>query len=306
MRKLCKGMGAIVSTAVLFLERTAFPGYVWFDDPTDTIQVSGQTVVSNAATYEVVFYLPSPRTVGESPRIFNEWTSGLEDKYLSYNGGFNFPNSGGFAVTNAIEADVWHHIALVHDATEERFYLDGVRVAQRTPSANIANANGPAYIGAMFRDTQLHAAFSGFLDSLRISGTARYSGTSFEPPTGDLASDGDTLLLFNFNEASGSATVADDGPLGRTGTLGVGFGSATSPVLVTDAGMPDLSISGGQETLALRWHAFFKDHALQSRTSMVAQASWDAVTNTRVRVGSAWIVTLPDAPETSFYRLSKP
>ena len=306
MRKPGGGVGVWVAGALLLVGRTTFSGYVWFDNSTDTIQVSGQTVVSNAATYEAVFFLPSPRFVGESPRIFGEWTDGLEDKYLSYNGGFNFPNSGGFAVTNAIEADVWHHIAMVHDATEERFYLDGVRVAQRTPSVNIANASGLAYIGAVLRGSQVHTAFSGYLDSLRISGTARYSGVSFEPPTGDLASDGDTLLLFNFNEAPGSTTVADESPLGRTGTLGVGFGSATSPVLVTNEGLPGLSIAGGPDTFALRWPAFFKDHGLQSGTSMVTQASWPAVTNARVRVGAEWTVTVPAPPGTSFFRLSKP
>jgi len=306
MRRPHGGRVVPVAAAVLLAGRAAHSGYVWFDDSTDTIQVSGQTVVSTAATYEAVFFLPAPRSVGESPRIFNEWTSGLEDKYLSYTGGFNYPNSGGFSVTNAIEADVWHHIAFVHDATEERFYLDGVRLSQRTPSVSIANAGGLASIGALFRDAKLNASFLGYLDSLRISGAARYAGASFEPPTGDLVSDADTLLLHNFNEAPGSTTVADESPLGRTGTLGVGFGGATSPVLVTNAGPPGLSMSGGQETFALRWPAFFKDHGLQSGTSMATCDVWPAVTNARVRVGAEWTVTVPSTPAQSFYRLYKP
>jgi hypothetical protein len=44
-----------------------------------------------------------------------------------------------------------------------------------------------------------------------------------------MASDANTLLLYNFDEPPGSATVADGGPLGRTGTLGQGFETATSP-----------------------------------------------------------------------------
>jgi hypothetical protein len=62
-----------------------------------------------------------------------------------------------------------------------------------------------------------------------VSDVARYSGASFAPPTGDLPSDANTLLLYHFDEAPGSTTVADSGPLGRTGTLGQGFAKATSP-----------------------------------------------------------------------------
>jgi hypothetical protein len=54
-----------------------------------------------------------------------------------------------------------------------------------------------------------------------------------------MASDANTLLLYNFDEAPGSTTVADSGPLGRTGTLGQGFGGATAPETgATPSGVP--------------------------------------------------------------------
>jgi hypothetical protein len=70
---------------------------------------------------------------------------------------------------------------------------------------------------------------------------ARYAGVSFTPATGDMASDANTLLLYDFDEPPGSTTVADSGPLGRTGTLGQGFPGATSP----EAGANPNGGSGG-------------------------------------------------------------
>jgi hypothetical protein len=76
----------------------------------------------------------------------------------------------------------------------------------------------------------------GDIDALRVSSTARYTGSSFSPPVGDFSSDASTLLLYNFNDPPGSMTVTDSGPNGWTGTLGVGFAGATSPGIVSVSG----------------------------------------------------------------------
>src|SRR5262249_29630341 len=57
---------------------------------------------------------------------------------------------------------------------------------------------------------------------------------SFTPPSPDMTSDANTVLLYTFDESPGSTTVADASSLARTGTLGAGFGGATSPVLCGD------------------------------------------------------------------------
>jgi hypothetical protein len=68
-----------------------------------------------------------------------------------------------------------------------------------------------------------------------FSSVARYTGERFLPPDGDLASDEQTVLLFNFNEPAGSKTLVDESAHGLTGSLGVGFEAATSPQLVSDS-----------------------------------------------------------------------
>jgi hypothetical protein len=97
------------------------------------------------------------------------------------------------------------------------------------------DASGPLHVGAIYRDGAIQSGFQGYLDSLRISDVVRYAGEGgFTPPIGDLTSDSDTLLLYNFNDSHTSPTVTDSSPLGRTGTLGAGFAGATSPVLVPE------------------------------------------------------------------------
>ncbi|NQU20164.1 MAG: PEP-CTERM sorting domain-containing protein [Candidatus Nealsonbacteria bacterium] len=86
-----------------------------------------------------------------------------------------------------------------------------------------------------------------------MSDSARYSGISFTPPTGDLTSDANTQLLYNFNDPPGSTTVLDESPFGRTGTLGVGFGGATSPTLVPEPFTLILLTIGAVGLLAYGW-----------------------------------------------------
>jgi hypothetical protein len=218
-----------VLAAAPAVAQTAF-----FNDPTDTIQVDGQTEVSTACTYEAVVLFPAD--VGGGGHIYNEWAGFLEDKLLSVSlpgsiFGYNHPVGTILQGDTTIALGVWHHVAFVYDGAQERLYFDGGLVTTRAVSTTIANSPGLAYLGAIPRDgTVLHSTI-GYLQSVRLSNVARYAGPTFTPPLGDLTSDANTLLLFNFNEPAGSTTVQDSGPLGRVGTLGVGFPGATPPQL---------------------------------------------------------------------------
>ncbi|GAB5536714.1 MAG: hypothetical protein Rubg2KO_29630 [Rubricoccaceae bacterium] len=211
----------------------------FFNDPTDTIQVQGQTVIGTASTYEAVVLFPT-ETADPSTgawHLFNEHTAGFENKLLAVRptlvAGYNFHVAGDAALTYAtsIAPNVWHHIAFVYDGAEERIYVDGVLESSRAGSGDVRDDSGLPYIGAGPRGSVVQTSFNGYLESLRISDVARYSGDSFDAPTGDLPSDANTVLLFNFTEGAGSATVQDASPMALTGTLGVGFAEATSPEL---------------------------------------------------------------------------
>lgn len=208
---------------------------LWFRRPTDTICVHGGTDVSTAATYEARVLFPA--NGGSYGAVFNEWIYDRVDQYLGAG-----PDKVDAALVplgwtghnQPLSRDVWHHIAWVYDGNELRLYLDGARVAAMPPKRHRGDRIGTGatvvYVGAVWRPPEEipRAGFVGYLDTLRVSNVARYAGERFDPPQDKLPTDGDTLLLFNFTDQTGS-TVADESGHGRTGTLGVGFNGATSP-----------------------------------------------------------------------------
>src|SRR5262249_50261257 len=101
---------------------------VLFSRPTDTIDVSGGTILSKSATYEARILFTS--TFNGDGLVYNEWVDSLEDKQLLVGPGvlvaYSFPVNGvAFRVFPAIGLNEWHHVAYVYDGSEERLYLDG-------------------------------------------------------------------------------------------------------------------------------------------------------------------------------------
>ena len=215
--------------------------YAVFERHTDTIQVAGQTVLEQTATYEAVFLLRGSHAYGGN--IFNEWTNGQEDKSLMVSrnnvSGNSYESTVPYAALMSLHAkvtvstDTWHHVAFVTDSREDRLYLDGKLQAAQPRFAPIQNGSGTAQVGAIYRGGAPGIrGFVGVLDSVRISNVARYNGPAFTPPTGDLSSDTNTVLLFNFNDPATNSVVTDESPLHRTGTMGSGFSGATAPKLI--------------------------------------------------------------------------
>jgi hypothetical protein len=222
---------------------------IFFNNRTDTIQISGQTVLGNESTYEAGIYFPSG--IGASGLVFNEFKYALEDKIFAAgpNGltGYNdigLPwQLGGVTSTTPFAPDTWHHIAFVQGGGTQRLYLDGQIVGSISRAGNIRDSDGGGFLGAIFRDApsniydQSIPSFIGHLDTFRISNVARYSGNSFEAPKGDLTSDANTQLLYNFIledyfQQDGDTWVSDLSGNGRNGRFGKGFAGATSPSIV--------------------------------------------------------------------------
>jgi hypothetical protein len=232
------------SLQLALIVSTLFPGsvrvsaqYAWFARNTDVIAVDGRTDLRDQCTIEAIVLLPSASHSGGS--IFDEWLLSQEEKYLGVSvdsiSAATFPNDY-MNVTEKhglLSLDKWHHVAFVCNGSEQRIYLDGQRIQSGPALDPIGNGSASAFIGYAPRDGSDFPSFVGFLDSIRVSKVARYSGLSFTPPTGDLRSDDDTLLLYNFNDSTNSTTVRDEGPLHRTGTLGTGFPGATAPLIVS-------------------------------------------------------------------------
>lgn len=117
----------------------------------------------------------------------------------------------------------YHHIAFVKSSTDGiSIYLNGTR--ESTSSGVTGDIDTTANNVGILRylgDTGYGCKFR--IDELRISDTARYSGTTLTVPSASFSSDGDTVALYLFNEGSGGAfedeTGTHDGTWSGTMTL---------------------------------------------------------------------------------------
>jgi hypothetical protein len=225
-----------MSTVPLCAETVAL-----FDSPTDVIQVGGHTLLGSFVTIEARILFSSSST--PAGMIFDEWSWDREAKAMGVSptsvDAIVFPideQSGFLHGHRTLSPGTWHHVAFVYDGTEERVYADGQKLASRAASGLIGNDDAnPPYVGASNRPGySFWSSFQGYMDTLRISDVARYSGNTFIAPSGKLSSDANTQLLYNFDEMPGSTTITDLSGHGLNGTLGVGFTGATSPEFVAN------------------------------------------------------------------------
>lgn len=203
---------------------------VRFQQPTDTIRLSAQTIIGAAATIEAVVWLDGPASAGV---LFDEWTDNAEDKRLltgpNQLQGYGLLSQGVVEYDGQVVTDRWHHVAFVYDGSMQRMFLDGQLVANHPGTGSFSNASGLGHLGATPQPGL--SSFRGFLESFRISSVARYTGSGFVPPLRDMSADASTLVLYNFDDAAGSSSVVDSSGNGNHGALGIGVVGATSPAL---------------------------------------------------------------------------
>lgn len=142
-------------------------------------------------------------------------TTGLQ---LSFNGGgqtllFAVSSYGNTAnLVNSISStslnlNAWNHVAVVFTGTTYYLFING------TASVTVSNSNNIDYrlwdsmsIGGLLHGvSSQYNTWPGYIDSLRISNTARYTA-GFTPTTNAFTYDASTLLLQNFDGSHGSTT----------------------------------------------------------------------------------------------------
>jgi hypothetical protein len=85
----------------------------------------------------------------------------------------------------------WHHIAVVRQSSAVTLYIDGNSVATGTDSTNWTSSQ--LYINAIEADVTLNATMK--VGSLRISSSARYTGSTYTVPTAAFNADGNTVYI---------------------------------------------------------------------------------------------------------------
>ena len=126
--------------------------------------------------------------------------------------------SSGTALTSSTGAfirDRWHHFAVVRNGTALNIYVDGTSVANTTTSDSFyENTIEPLTIGGIFQGGTLTQAITGFISNLRIIRGEAFYTANFTPPTHELTTTSNTVLLACqssgnvFQEATGKTIIA--------------------------------------------------------------------------------------------------
>lgn len=103
----------------------------------------------------------------------------------------------------------WYHMAVVRNGSVLRFFVDGVQVGAdaNIGAAVIRDSGAPLRIGGDARTTGND--FQGYMDEVRISNVARWTGTSFTVPTAPYTRDANTLLLMHCDGPNGGTAYTD-------------------------------------------------------------------------------------------------
>jgi hypothetical protein len=213
-----------------------------FTQTTDTIQLTGGALsgacpLNSLFTVEVFL-----RPTSSNGYIWQQWTGGLMNELMQLNAGDLETIAVGsgqpqlFFQGTAVTLNQWNHLAWCYDGTNVRLYVNG-QLALTQAAPNGFDPIVQAEACSIGRNEGLPGdgdlPFTGDLAGLRISSVARYTGSSFTPPTVPFAADSSTMLLVDPSSFSSAPTsFSAPGSQGITATLGAGSSAATSPTWV--------------------------------------------------------------------------
>ena len=108
--------------------------------------------------------------------------------------------------TTAMALNTWYHVALSRSSGVTKLFLNGTQEGSNWTDSNTYSARN-AYIGSAFNAA---ASWTGYIDEVRISNTARYTA-NFTAPTTAFSYDANTLLLLHMNGTNASTVFLNDG-----------------------------------------------------------------------------------------------
>lgn len=184
-------------------------------------------------TVEFWFRLMEEPSVAANHYLFDHHAGVLDEKgfwvqFSTYSDGL--PLSGGIhrtvtdpadtyptiyqvITTNKINNNIWHHVALVRSITGADgytgptlcVYLDGAgRTCEQQANINSDLRPETLQLYILGSASEGTTPVDAYFDELRISDSDRYTTTTFTKPTAKFALDNNTVMLFHFDEGSGS------------------------------------------------------------------------------------------------------
>ena len=181
-----------------------------------------------------------------------------------------------FQSSTAISTGVWTMLSFEREGNTHRLYINGT--LEETGSTPNRPDDGLFNIGENgFGD------FDGYIDELRVSTVARYTGSSFTEPTSAFSPDALTNVLLHFDGANGSTTITNSA---FSGTVVIG----KARILPNGS---EVEITIGNVTIRVNRNVLVSGNQINLATDIVDVISWNPIIPGATGV---WIPIDPDNP----------
>jgi len=206
-------------------------------DGTDDYVESDSNIDLSSGDFTVDMWI-RPDNVTGYKGLFQSGTSSLLSVYLIGDQvqGTVAGSTTLFISDTRVSANVWTMITVEREGNVHRLYINGT-LEESSSTANRPD-NGTFTVGKNgFGD------FDGYIDEVRLSNVAQYTGTGFTPPTSAFTVDDDTLALLHFDGTNASTDIVNAANLAYL-TVSAGFGPTITPVgfgleIITDSLLVD-------------------------------------------------------------------
>ena len=181
-----------------------------------------------------------------------------------------------FQSSTAISTGVWTMLSFEREGNTHRLYINGT--LEETGATPNRPDDGLFSIGENgFGD------FDGYIDELRVSTVARYTGSSFTEPTSAFSPDALTSVLLHFDGANGSTTITNSA---FSGTVVIG----KARILPNGS---EVEITIGNVTIRVNRNVLVSGNQINLATNTIDVISWNPIIPGATGI---WIPIDPDNP----------
>lgn len=148
---------------------------------------------------------------GVSLRGFNTAGSAVIEYYTTDKNNANPVNWNGNVngTSGTYNNSTWYHWAIVHTSNRFDIYGNGTRTSNRLNYTANYNLMGTATTANNCSFGGPSNQYIGYMDEIRISKTARYTTSTFTPPSSAFTHDANTVFLMKFEGVNGSQNFID-------------------------------------------------------------------------------------------------
>ena len=187
----------------------------YFDGTNDYIITEENDVLEIAGDFTIEWWFRWDGSVAQNPYIINNRSVDPSDAgtfyavIVSSTPALNFFFGGNFISSTGISSGTWYHAAYVRSGSTVTSYLSGISRGTLTSTTTLGSIGSNRIMIGCYDVSSRYNEFDGYVDEVRVSKVARYTG-NFTPPTAAFTNDADTVLLLHMDGTNGSTTFTDD------------------------------------------------------------------------------------------------